>query len=152
MAGKFRAGRIALGLSAVITVAGCVAEMRNHGYVPSPEDLGQVVLGVDTRDSVIETLGTPTTQGVSGDDTVYYVYKQVRHFGFLEPEILDRQVVAISFSPDGTAQNVERFTLADGRVVALTRRVTDNTVRNTTFLRQLLGNLGRFDAGTLLGE
>ena len=40
--------------------AGCSAQYRNHGYVPSEEDLAEVVIGVDTRDSVAETLGAPT--------------------------------------------------------------------------------------------
>ena len=35
-------------------------------------------------------------------------------------------------------------------VVALSRRVTDSNVRGVSFLRQLLGNLGRFRAEDLL--
>jgi hypothetical protein len=30
--------------------------------------------------------------------------------------------------------------------------VTDSNVRNPTFLRQLMGNLGNFDAGTVFGS
>jgi hypothetical protein len=49
-------------------------------------------------------------------------------------------------------RNIETFGLQEGRVVALSRRVTDDNLRDTTFIRQLLGNVGRFDAGQILGE
>ncbi|MEJ6746410.1 MAG: lipo-like protein, partial [Yoonia sp.] len=34
----------------------------------------------------------------------------------------------------------------------LSRRVTDNGVRDSTFIRQLLGSIGRVNAGDFLGE
>jgi hypothetical protein len=45
--------------------------------------------------------------------------------------------------------NIERFGLEKGNAVPLTRRVTDTAVSNKTFLRQLLGNIGRVGAGSL---
>ncbi|SFA77089.1 Beta-barrel assembly machine subunit BamE [Poseidonocella pacifica] len=151
MAGRTRGLRIALGFGAALMLSACVAQYRNHGYVPADEALAAVNLG-QSRASVIATLGSPTAAAPQDEDGIFYASSRVRHFGFLAPEIIDRQVVVISFGSSGGVSNVERFTLEDGRIVPLTRRVTDNTVRNTTFLRQLLGNLGRFDAGTILGE
>jgi len=37
-------------------------------------------------------------------------------------------------------------------VVALSRRVTDSNIEGVSFLRQLLGNLGNLDAGSLLDD
>lgn len=147
--GGRRAG-LALVLAALLSA--CVAQFRNHGYIPPEEDLAAITVGVDSRDSVAESLGSPIASGVQGDSAFYYVSTRIRHYGFSAPEIIDRQVVAISFNPRGVVSNVERFTLRDGKVVPLARRVTDSSVADTTFLRQLLGNLGRFDAGTLLSE
>ena len=39
-----------------------------------------------------------------------------------------------------------------GRVIELQRRVTDNGEADKTFIRQLLGNLGRIGPGTLLND
>jgi len=39
--------------------------------------------------------------------------------------------------------NVELFTLEDGQVVVLSRRVTGTSIQNVSFIRQLLGNVGR---------
>ena len=152
MSATSRILRSATTLIVAATLAGCVAQYRNHGYVPAEDDLSGIIVGVDTRDSIAETLGTPSSAGVIDEGTYYYVSKRVRHYGFQAPEIVDRQVVAISFDSRGVVRNIERFTLEDGQVVPLTQRVTDNNVRNTTLLRQLLGNLGRFDASTVLGD
>ncbi|MFQ6552405.1 outer membrane protein assembly factor BamE [Aestuariibius insulae] len=137
---------------AALILAGCVAQFRNHGYAPTDAELGEILIGLDTRDSVIDTFGPPTTGGVLQDSAVYYVASRWRYYGAFEPQIIDRQLVAFSFDPDGVVSNVERFTLQDGRVVALSRRVTNSGVTDTGFIRQLLGNLGRLDNTALFGN
>lgn len=130
--------------------AGCSAQYRNHGYVPSEEDLSEVVVGVDTRDSVAETLGAPTAGGVLEDGGFYYVRSRVRTIGPSRPTEISRELVAVTFDSTGIVANVERYGLEDGRVVVLSRRVTDNGLGNISFIRQLLGNLGNIDPGALL--
>ncbi|MGR3721070.1 MAG: outer membrane protein assembly factor BamE, partial [Paracoccus sp. (in: a-proteobacteria)] len=63
---------------------------------------------------------------------------------------VDREVVAISFAPSGVVSNIERFGQERGRVVVLSRRVTEGSVTEVSFIRQLLGNLGNFQAGDFI--
>lgn len=137
---------------AICTVAACTQQIRYHGFVPLPEDLSQIVVGTDTRETVVSKVGPPTAGGVLDGSGFYYVQSQFRHFGPLAPEEITREVLAITFTDDGTVANIERFGLEDGRVVVLSRRVTETGVRDSTFIRQLLGSIGRFDAGQFLGE
>lgn len=130
-----------------LLVSGCAATFENHGYVPSDTDLGAVVVGVDTRDTVATSIGTPTATGVLKDSGYYYVRSRWKSFAYRAPQEIDRQVVAITFDKAGVVENIERFTLKDGRVFALSRRVTDSNIKGVTFLRQLMGNLGNFNAG-----
>ena len=134
----------------LLMLAACSATYQNHGYVPTDRDLEDIVVGVDTRDSVAETLGSPSATGVLEDSGWYYGQSRWRFYAYKEPEIVDRQLVAISFDSEGVVTNIERFTLEDGRVVALSRRVTDSNIKGITFLRQLLGNLGNLRADQLL--
>lgn len=136
---------------AAAALAGCVAQIRNHGYAPTDAELESVIVGADTRATVEDVIGRPSTSGVLTEGAFYYLSSQRRQIGVFEPQIVDRQLVAISFDAEGVVSNVERFTLTDGRVVPLSRRVTESSVQNTAFLRQLLGNIGRFDAGALVG-
>ena len=131
-------------------IAGCTAIYRNHGYVPTPEELAELKVGVDTRDSVIEAVGAPSSTGVLKDSGYYYVASRVRHYGAKEPQVVSRQLVAISFDQRGVVRNIERYGLEDGIVVPLERRVTSSSVEDKTFIRQLLGNIGTFNPATVV--
>jgi len=126
-------------------VIGCSATFVNHGYAPTDLELEEIIVGVDDRASVEETIGRPSSAGVLQEGGWYYVSSRVRHFTYKEPEVIDRQLVAVSFDKRGVVSNVERFTLEDGRVIALSRRVTASAIKGITFLQQMLGNIGNFD-------
>ncbi len=131
------------------SLAACTATFRNHGYVPLKEDLSQITVGVDTRDTVSELVGTPSSAGVLNEGGYYYVQSRVKHFAWQKPEIIDRQVVAISFTNAGIVENIGRYTLQEGQVVPLARRITRNG-QDVSFIRKLLANLGSFSAGDFI--
>lgn len=134
---------------ALLLATACTAVYRDHGYFPPQEDLDSLVVGKDTRDSVLETVGPPSSTGVLDGGGWYYVRSRFRNYAYRAPEEVNREVLAITFTDAGTLENIERFGLKDGRVVVLSRRVTDSHIRNVGFLRQLFGNLGRFSADQL---
>lgn len=142
--------RLAL-LTGLFAATACTPVYRDHGYVPSDSDLESVVVGESTREDVALDVGRPASSGVLAGGAWYYVGSRFKHVGARAPQEIDRQVVAISFAEDGTVENVERFGLEDGRVVALSRRVTDSNIKGLGFVRQLLGSLGKLNAGSLLG-
>jgi len=143
-------GFLALSVLILLFVAGCSSTFRNFGYVPSEVDLANVQVGRDTRETVTEKIGSPGTSGVVREDAWYYVQSRVENYAYQAPEVIERQVLAISFSSNGRVRNIERFGLEDGEVIALNRRVTDDNIQGVSFLRQLFGNLGRVDAGSLI--
>ena len=133
-----------------IALASCTAQYRNHGYVPSDEDLAEVVVGVDTRDSVAESIGAPSSSGVLDVSGYYYVATRLRHYGPSEPKPVSRELVAISFDQSGVVSGVESFSLENGKVIPLQRRVTSTGIQDKTFLRQLLGSLGNIGPGDVI--
>lgn len=147
-----RITRAAIAGCALVVMVGCTTQFRNHGYAPTDDQLAEVLVGVDTRDTVINVVGPPTAGGATNSGGVFYVQSRFRLFGPLEPKEIDRQVVAITFDNSGVVENVERFGLANGQVVPLSRRVTEGSVRNGTFLRQLFGSIGNINAGDFLGD
>ena len=109
----------------------------------APDDqLALIEVGVDTRETVAAKVGRPSTAGLLNDTGWYYVQSRWETVGPREPQEIDRQVVAITFTPEGTVTDVGRFGLSDGQVVALSRRVTQTNVQGAGFIRQLLGNIG----------
>ncbi len=146
--GQVRARLAALG---VVLIAGCSPTFTDHGYVPSEADLALVTIGVDTKESVAAVVGRPSSAGILADSGYYYVASRRRNLGIRQNEIVDREVVAISFDAGGRVSNVERFGLERGRVVPISRRVTETNVRGQGFLRQLFGNIGNFNPADFFG-
>lgn len=149
MAGQGFSRRCAAGVllaGAMLVTLACAPVYRNHGYVPSDDELALIVVAKDSRDSVAATIGRPSAAGLLNDHGWYYVQSRWKHAGALPPREEDRQVVAITFDDAGIVENVERFGLEKGRVVAISRRVTDTTIKGRGLLAQLFGNLGRISA------
>lgn len=141
---------MALGLG--LTLAGCATLEDRTGYMPPSEDVDAVVVGLDTRDTVSVILGEPGTSGVIADTGWYYVSSEYERFLWRAPVEVDREVLAVSFADDGVVTNIERFGLQDGRVVALSRRVTERNTQGVGLLRQIFSNIGGFSADQFLGD
>ena len=146
-----KASMAAAALVCVVGLSACQPQFRNHGYIPPEEDLQSIVVGADTKDTVAEKVGVPASAGVLNNSGYYYVRMRTRTLGPLAPKEIDRQVVAISFSEGGVVQNIERFGLEKGQVVPLEQRVTSSPISDKSFIRQLLGNIGRFNPAGLGG-
>lgn len=146
-----RLGRqVALMLGLSVALVACSATYSNHGYVPPPEVLAQISVG-DSRDAVRELAGAPGTGGVLRDEAWFYTQYRVRNYTYNAPQVIERDIVAISFSSAGRVTNIERFGLEDGQIVQLSRRVTESSVRDVGFLRQILSNFGRINLGDAVG-
>lgn len=139
-------------LALIATIAACSPVYRNHGYVPTEDELALVEVGVDTRETVGQKIGRPTTSGLLNDVGWFYVQSRYKHFGPRQPQETDRQVLAITFNEAGTVENIARYGLEDGQVVEISRRVTQPNVKGLSVIQQILGTFGRLDAGNLLAE
>ncbi|MGB4827392.1 MAG: outer membrane protein assembly factor BamE [Paracoccaceae bacterium] len=144
--------RLALAGLCCLLAAACATVYRIHGYVPDEVDLAQVEVGVDTRETVTEKIGRPSAQGLLNDVGWFYVQSRFKYFGPREPQEVDRQVVAITFSDAGVVQNIGRYGLQDGRVVEISRRVTETNIQGIGIIRQLLSNFGRISTGDLFKQ
>ncbi|WP_099827335.1 outer membrane protein assembly factor BamE [Oceaniglobus indicus] len=138
--------RLAAAVGVSLAIAGCSATFRNHGYIPADDELAEIAVGVDTRETVAAAVGRPTSFGLLDGSGWYYVQSRFRNFAFRAPEEIDREVLAISFDDGGVVRNIERFGLRDGRVVPLSRRVTESNIAKSSFLRQLFSNIGNVRA------
>ena len=135
-----------------LILTSCSTIYKDHGYLPLDTDLKSVVIGKDSRNSITELLGSPSGSGVLEDGAIFYISTKIKNFLFYEPKVVSRDMIVVSFDEKDLVENVERFSLEDGRVVVLSRRVTSAPAKGPKILTQILGNLGNADAGTLLGQ
>jgi len=136
-------------LGASLLVSGCVPQVDVHGYVPVAEDIASIGAGV-SQENVLARLGEPTTRGLEGTNTWYYISSKVRRVAFFKPKEFERQIVAVTFRGNFVSM-VEHYGLEDGRLINLNRNETVTDGRKLTFFEQFLGNVGNFSAESFLG-
>ena len=134
-----------------LAVTACTRLYSTHGYVPTDEDLAEVVSGRTTSDEVVTLLGPPTVDELITGGAWYYVKSRYETYTYKEPKEIDREVVAISFDSAKRVSNVERFGLEKGRIVQLSTRITGTGFDKVSTLRRIFGALGNFSAGNALG-
>lgn len=138
--------RLRIAASALVlatALSGCAKTIEYRGYVPEQDALAEIKPGVDTRQTVSERLGTPSSVTTFGDDAWYYISSTTAQVAFFNPEEIDRKVVAITFDEAGMVREVERYGLKDGQEVAFVERETPTRGRSLTVLQQVFGNIGR---------
>lgn len=150
MAACHRSRQQCLVLVLVAAVAACSPVYRNHGYVPSEDELALVEVGKDTRETVGQKIGRPSTSGLLNDVGWFYVQSRYKLVGPREPKEIERQVLAVTFNEAGVVENIARYGLEDGRVVEISRRVTETNVKGLSFIQQILGSFGRLQAGDII--
>ncbi|MFC0812084.1 outer membrane protein assembly factor BamE [Paracoccus panacisoli] len=143
---------LTLALPLAAATAGCTRMYRNHGYVPTDDELAMVVVGQTSQAELEGLIGRPGAQGLLTGSDWYYVGSRWERYGLNPPREIERHVVAISFDPAGTVTNVQRFGLEQGRIVVLSQRVTDTGVSSASVLRQLFARIGRFNPGQMFGN
>ena len=143
--------RLGAGVLVAAAVSACTPIIRNHGYVPAEAELALVEVGVDTRETVTQKIGRPSTSGLLNDEGWYYVQSQYRTVGPREPKEVNRQVLVVTFNEAGTVDNIAKFGLEDGNVVEISRRVTESNIKGITIIQQLLGSFGQIRAEDVTG-
>ena len=133
-------------------LAACGGQYRNHGYMPLPEDVDALIIGVDTRDGILEVMGLPSTGGVLTDDALYYVRSRVHHKGYVRPNEVNRGVLVLSFDDRQVLSNVERFGIEKGKLIRLEHRVTEAPGGDPGVLEQIISSIGGFNPTSIVGE
>ncbi|MBL8537194.1 MAG: outer membrane protein assembly factor BamE [Hyphomonadaceae bacterium] len=108
---------------------------RNNVEIPDPQ------VGVDTRDTVMQRFGSPSTTAVFDQTAWYYVSATQERVAFYAPRITERRVMVVRFDGD-TVTGVEKYGLERGRLIAYDDHVTPTRGRELGILEQLLGNVG----------
>jgi outer membrane protein assembly factor BamE (lipoprotein component of BamABCDE complex) len=136
-----------LALAASLGLGGCsFGFTETRGFVPNDDELARLEPGRQTRDDVLQLLGTPASQGVfDADQSWYYVVRKTHKFAFFEPEVLEQRVVVVQFDGSGQLAEVRRYSFEDGIVIDPVTRTTPSPGKELTFIEQLIGSVGKFN-------
>jgi outer membrane protein assembly factor BamE (lipoprotein component of BamABCDE complex) len=126
-------------LAATVLAVACTPITNTRGYIADSGLESSIRSGNDTKQSIQERLGyASTTATFGGDNTWYYISYTEKQVAFFNPTVLERKILAVSFDPQGKVTGVNRYGLAQGRVVNFETRETPARGKELTFLQQLL--------------
>lgn len=129
---------------ASLALGGCAATVAQRGNVPDPEKLEQLKPG-DTKDNVVQLIGSPSTIGTFSDKRWYYISRKTEKTAFFNPNTIDQQVVEVQFDEQDKVLEVKKLNLADAKDVDIVQRSTPTAGKSITVFDQLLGNIGKFN-------
>ena len=141
-------GRVGTMLAAAILVVGCQARIDVRGNLPNPDLLQDIEVGYITKNEVADLLGTPSSVAPFSGNTWYYISERTKTVAFFEPEVLERNVIVVKFDQKGVARDLKSFGIEDARRIQMVERTTPTSGREITILKQLFGNIGRFEGAS----
>jgi outer membrane protein assembly factor BamE (lipoprotein component of BamABCDE complex) len=135
--------RLSAAVLALGAAAACSQVQTYSGFRPERNDveLPDPQVGVDTRATVQQRFGSPSTTAVFDQTAWYYVSSTQERVAFYTPHITDRRVMVVRFDGD-TVAAVEKYGMERGRIVAYNDEVTPTRGRELGILEQILGNIG----------
>ena len=129
-------------------LAGCSPTLDSRGYNPEAMDISKIQIGVDTTQTVQEHFGSPSTTSVFEDPSKggswYYISKKTSTTSFYAPDTLEQQTVVIRFDAGGIVRDVHKYQ-GEHPVVPIDRK-TESTGYETSIMRDIFGNFGRYSA------
>ena len=133
------------GLIGGLALGACVPQVSNHGYQLDEAALAQIEPGRTTRDEVQQLLGSPSALTTFDGSVWYYVSQRTERMSFYQEEVVNRDVLSITFDEVGTVTQVNRHGLEQAHEVSLVERETPTAGSELTALEQFIGNIGRFN-------
>jgi outer membrane protein assembly factor BamE (lipoprotein component of BamABCDE complex) len=145
----------------VLTLLGTLAACTMPNFLSFPpqvrgnkvdaSQLKQLVPGTSTRADVTSLIGSPTARATFDDNTWIYIGMVTRPVIAGTNNVLNQEVVMLTFDSGGVLRHVDKRTQADSEPVDIVSRTTPAPGNNASIMQQLLGNVGRFSPTPLSG-
>ena len=143
--------RARLLLVACLLLGGCgffEAKEQIRGNRVDADQLKELVPGTSTRADVTALIGSPTAKATFDDNTWLYISEVTRPRIARVQGVLSQGVVVMSFNEQGVLRDVKTLNQDDSVPITVVARSTPSPGTEASFLQQLLGNIGRFNAFT----
>ncbi|MGX5733155.1 outer membrane protein assembly factor BamE [Bosea thiooxidans] len=129
----------------VLPTSAGMNETFSRGFVMDEGLVAQIKPGMDVQ-SVLQILGTPSTTSTVGNRTFYYISQTMRRrLQFMDPQVIDQQVLVIYFNKSFKVERVARYGLQDGVIFDFISRTTPAGGEEQSFLRNLFRGVTKFN-------
>ncbi|MDQ0248367.1 outer membrane protein assembly factor BamE (lipoprotein component of BamABCDE complex) [Sphingomonas kyeonggiensis] len=133
-------------LAAALGTTACVPVRTHQGYIIDKELVDSVQPGIDTRESVLQTLGRPTFTSQFNEGEWYYISRQSANLGYQGLKAKDQTTLRITFDAKGNVAAVDRTGKDLIAQVDPYGKTTPTLGHKRGFFEDLFGNIGTVGA------
>ena len=123
--------------AATVALMGCTPVVSQRGYLQDIDNEASIDPAVDTKTTIQQRLGYPSTVATFDADAWYYISSVEKQIAFFTPTVQSRAILAVYFDKNGKVTDLRHFTLQDGHIVDFETRETPARGKELTFLQQL---------------
>ena len=129
----------------LIMLQSCSNKTIITGNLPDPDLLANIEVGQVSKNEVLEFLGSPSTKATFNDNDWYYVSEKISTRAFFHHKVINRKVLIIQFDKRDIVKKITQLSLKDGEKIEMVDRITPTAGKEMTILKQIFGNVGRFE-------
>ena len=119
---------------------------QTRGNKIEAEQLKELVPGTSKKADVTALIGSPTQKAMFDDNTWLYITELTQPRLGRTLGVLDQTVVILTFNDQGVLSGMKTATRDDAVSVSVASRTTPSPGTEASFMQQLLGNIGKFNA------
>jgi outer membrane protein assembly factor BamE (lipoprotein component of BamABCDE complex) len=114
--------------------------------------LKELVIGTSSRADVTSLLGSPTAKAAFDDNTWIYIGEVTQPRIGRVLGVNSQNVVVMNFDQGGVLRGIKHLDQDDRQDVAVVSRATPSPGSESSFMQQLLGNVGKLSPSPALGN
>lgn len=132
-------------LSMIAMLSACSSDVfiTHTGNMPSEEKISMVFNG-QTKNDVLEVLGSPSNVVSLDKDTWIYMSSEIKQVAFFAPKEVNRELLVIKFDTENRVASIEKLNKKHGEKVEITEEQTPNQEQEQGFFRKYFGGVGQY--------
>lgn len=101
-------------VSMLVILCSCAPKIENQGYIFDNLDFSSLKKNVTSKNTIMQIYGSPSFYSdVSNKEYWFYYSNQIKKFLFFKPEILNQNILIISFDEDNRVDFIKILDIND---------------------------------------
>ena len=141
---NYRIAIIPMAFAFLLCSTACQPRITTHGFMPRNDLTAKLQPGKQDKNQVANILGSPTIIATFDQNVWYYITQTTENKSFFKPELIDQQILALTFDESGLLALLETKSILDAKRIEPHSGKTPTVGRKLSIFQQIFGNFGRF--------
>jgi outer membrane protein assembly factor BamE (lipoprotein component of BamABCDE complex) len=122
-------------------LSACNPRISKEGNVIEPQLLAQIKPGTTSKDDVQNLIGSPSSIAAFDSNIWFYISKRSERWAFLDPMVMEEEVVQINFDDKGVVKAMRKYGEDDTKNVAMVDQTTPSRGKSITVVDEVYNTL-----------